>query len=157
MAIEADNGLAPHRWLGGPFNHLGTVAAARTDGKDFSFEDWAVSSAKPWVQGLFWALSHQDCLLPACGHRSCFCFVQSRPEHDRLLFSPRSRDSRHHHVHRVLASCRTIELGVSALIPLAPHEPLCRLPQTLNILSSYDSDSKYQSWSHKAWVQFSRG
>ncbi|CAN0521632.1 unnamed protein product, partial [Scytosiphon promiscuus] len=37
LAIEAQNGLDPHRWLGGPFNHLGTVAAARTDGKDFSF------------------------------------------------------------------------------------------------------------------------
>lgn len=133
LAIEAHNGLAPHRWLGGPFNHLGTVAAARTDGKDFSFQDWAVSLAKPWVQGLFGALSHQEYLPSACGHRSCLCLVQNRSEHDSLLFSPRSRDSRHHRVHRVLASCRTIELGVSALIPSAPHGPLCCLPQTLNI------------------------
>ncbi|CAN0246018.1 unnamed protein product, partial [Laminaria digitata] len=41
LAIEVHNGLAPPRWQGGGFNHLGTVAAARTDGQDFGFQDWA--------------------------------------------------------------------------------------------------------------------
>ncbi|CAM9553192.1 unnamed protein product [Ectocarpus fasciculatus] len=42
LAIEPHNGLAPPKWQGGPHNHLGTVAVARTDFKDFTVEDWRV-------------------------------------------------------------------------------------------------------------------
>ncbi|CAM9297315.1 unnamed protein product [Scytosiphon promiscuus] len=40
LAIEPHNGLAPPPWQGGPYNHLGTVVAARTDGEDFTVKDW---------------------------------------------------------------------------------------------------------------------
>lgn len=42
LAIEPHNGLAPPRWQGGGSNHLGTVEAGRTDGRDFTGQDWAV-------------------------------------------------------------------------------------------------------------------
>lgn len=114
LAIEAHNGLAPPRWMGGPFNHLGTVAAARTDGRDFKVQDWAVSSTKPGPQGLGLCLRRVIC---SCV-QSNILFVlgqKVRPAHDGPLFSPRSHDLRHHRVRRVLASYRTIEYGVSVL------------------------------------------
>ncbi|CAM9172505.1 unnamed protein product [Pylaiella littoralis] len=42
LAIEPHNGLAPPRWQGGGSNHLGTVEAGRTDGRDFTGQDWAI-------------------------------------------------------------------------------------------------------------------
>lgn len=42
LAIEPHNGLAPPPWQGGPYNHLGTIFAARTDGEDFTVMDWKV-------------------------------------------------------------------------------------------------------------------
>lgn len=42
LAIEPQSGRAPPSWQDGPHNHLGTVVAARTDGRNFAGEDWAV-------------------------------------------------------------------------------------------------------------------
>lgn len=58
LAIEPHNGLAPPRWQGGAGNHLGTVVAGRTDGRDFTGQDWAVRLRlrlrSTWSAVLFW-------------------------------------------------------------------------------------------------------
>lgn len=60
LAIEPHNGLAPPKWQGGPHNHLGTVAVARTDLRDFTVEDWRVSEV-PGAMGM-----HAACPAAAC-------------------------------------------------------------------------------------------
>eukprot|EP00904_Undaria_pinnatifida_P001450 jgi/Undpi1/11305/HiC_scaffold_30.g13603.m1 len=61
LAIEGHTGLAPPRWVGGRFNHLGTVAAARTDGQDFGFRDWAALDSYLYGQIVdVWGMEDSD-------------------------------------------------------------------------------------------------